>query len=220
MRNVKKTKAAQTRALKAVSPKKSFSKPNSTSKKINAAKISAPAEIIAPEPCPPKELALHVKDYIGEIGGPDALRVAECIGDGATDEHIEQSTQLKLAEVRSLLNHLHSYGIVEYNRDKNMANGWFTYTWHINHERATQNYLQNKRKEHAELVKRKMNGDAAMLYKCKKGCVQMGFESAMENRFKCPSCNSNLKYVDATDALKKNEAKMRQIEQMFGRPLP
>ncbi len=186
----------------------------------NAIALSlAPVALAQPQAVAPSEpLSTHVKDYIAEIGGLEALKIAENIGDGATDESIEQKTQFKLAEVRSILNHLHSYGVVEYNRDKNMTNGWFTYTWRINHDRAKRNYLQIKKREHAELLRRKTSGDLAALYKCRKGCVQLAFEDAMENRFRCPSCNSNLKFTDAADALKKNEAKIKQIEQLLGRP--
>ncbi len=194
--------------------------------KTPRAKLSAKALAISLAPiataqpqaiAPPEPLSSHVKDYIAEIGGPEALAIAEQIGDGATDESIEQKTQYKLAEVRSILNHLHSYGVVEYNRDKNMTNGWFTYTWRVNHDRAKRNYLQIKKREHAELLRRKTNGDLAALYNCRKGCVQLTFEDAMENRFRCPSCNSNLKFTDAADALKKNEAKIKQIEQLLGK---
>ena len=89
-----------------------------------------------------RQLQSFVEESIGENG----LMVFKSVGDGATDELIENKTSLKLAEIRSLLNHLHSYGFVEYTREKNMQNGWFTYTWRLNSDRAMQNFLQIKKR--------------------------------------------------------------------------
>jgi transcription factor E len=215
---------ANARKMKAAPTAKKMPKLPSTTKLGAKWKAKTPALAVAAiKPESPasaaykQSLSLLVKNYIGEIGGPDALKIAECIGEGATDESIEQGSQLKLAEVRSILNHLHSYGVVEYNRDKNMTNGWFTYTWRINHDRAMQNCLQTKRREYAELLRQKTSGDGAQTYLCRKGCVKLGFDEAMENRFRCPACKANLKFADASDSLKKTEQKIRQIEQLMGK---
>jgi len=71
----------------------------------------------------------YLRHFISEVAGEQGVAIANSIGDGATDEKIEQKTNIRIAEVRSILNHLHSFGIVEYLREKNLFNGWFTYTW-------------------------------------------------------------------------------------------
>ncbi len=210
------------KAKAAKMPAASKAKISTKAKASKAVAVKQPPEIQAAQaPKEPVPLSENVKGFISEIAGPSALKIAESIGDGATDEFIEEKTSLKLAEVRSILNHLHSYGVVEYNRDKNMQNGWFTYTWRVNRDRAIQNYLQMKRKEHTELTRRIASGEGTTVYKCKKGCMELEFAVAMENMFRCPSCKSNMKFVDAQETLKRTEAKIKQIETLIGRnPTP
>ena len=151
----------------------------------------------APPTPPTPEVLSHVHAFVSDVAGRDGLRVVKAIGDeGTTDEVIEKRTKLKIAQVRSLLNHLHSYGIVEYGREKNLQSGWFTYTWRVNANRAFSNFLINKRREYEELRKQHASMDAVQIYRCKKDCDGLPFERALELSFKCPSCRQALSAVD------------------------
>ena len=150
----------------------------------------------------------QLQSFVAESIGDNGLLVFNSVGDGATDEIIETKTSLKLSEIRSLLNHLHSYGFVEYTREKNMQNGWFTYTWKLNMDRAMQNFIMLKRKEYERLKTTLSREEAMVFYKCRKGCSHIEFELAMEQRFKCVDCKCELKPAD-------NAAEMRKIEQQY-----
>lgn len=157
--------------------------------------------------------------YVSEIAGDSAVKIVRSIGDGATDEKIEQATKLKIAEIRSLLNVLHNHGIVEYTREKNMSSGWFTYTWKVNMNRAMINFLTSKRKE-CEEIRSKLwqnnGGDSALIYKCPKGCTQrMFFEDAAEHDFACPHCATKLKFSDGSKELRELEHKLTAIESIL-----
>ena len=156
-----------------------------------------------------------LNDFVEESIGEKGLQVLQSVGEGATDEVIEQSTSLKIAEIRSILNHLHSYGFVEYTREKNMQNGWFTYTWKVNADRAMQNFLMLKRKEYDRLRSAVSSEEGASIYSCRKGCTRLEFERAFENKFKCGACKCDLRFVDNRQELKKVELKISALESLL-----
>lgn len=160
-----------------------------------------------------RQLQQFVEDSIGENG----LLVFNSVGDGATDELIENKTRLKLAEIRSILNHLHSYGFVEYTREKNMQNGWFTYTWRLNADRAMQNFLLIKKREYERLRAQLSSEEGLVFYKCRKGCSRLSFEYAFEQKFKCTDCRSELKSVDNMSEMKRIEQQLCAVEKLLER---
>lgn len=152
-----------------------------------------------------------VQGVAGESGG----KILQNMGDGATDEFIADKSGLKLAQVRSLLNHLHSYGIVEYTREKNIQTGWFTYTWRKNLGRFFQNFLTMKKKEYEGLRDQLSKAEGAQFYKCKKACVRMPFDRAMEIKFKCPGCRQVLNFVRSEDELAQLEHHIGALENVL-----
>lgn len=161
----------------------------------------------------------QLSKFVSNVSGLKGVKVVKAIGEGATDEKIEKSTKLKVSEVRSILNQLHNYGIVEYTREKNMSNGWFTYTWKLNMERAMQNYHNMKRREYEQLRELMNSGEGAMVYKCKKGCASVQFDDALECKFRCPDCNGMLKNASNREEIKKIEQKIGVIEKILGNQL-
>lgn len=157
----------------------------------------------------------YLHEFVLESIGNKGVDILLSMGEGATDEIIEQKTKLKIAEIRSILNHLHSYGFVEYTREKNMQNGWFTYTWKMNTDRALTNFLMIKKKEADRLKSSITSEEGAVFYKCKKGCQKCSFDYALESRFKCPTCNTDLKFLDNQDELKRAEIRIKAIEKIL-----
>ncbi len=158
--------------------------------------------------------------FVKEIAGPNGLKIVKNIAtDGATDEKIEQASGLGLAMVRSLLNQLNYYGIVEYTREKNMQSGWFTYTWKVNKSRALHNFLTKKKTEY-EALRKELNpqGDGATMYVCPKGCNRYLFEKAVDLGFACEKCRGKLKNIDAKDELDQLEQKITAIQSLVETP--
>ncbi|MBI5228693.1 hypothetical protein HY991_01180 [Candidatus Micrarchaeota archaeon] len=158
---------------------------------------------------------IFLESYIDEIAGKRGVKIVECIGDGATDERIEQKTSIKIAEIRSILNHLHSYGIVDYVREKNLSSGWFTYTWRLCLDRALQNLLLVKKREYERLKNKLDFGVGYNIYCCKKGCMEIEFDAAMENRFRCMKCGGVLTQIDRQVEMKELEEKINIIEKII-----
>ncbi len=157
--------------------------------------------------------------FVKEVAGEPGLKVVKGLGDGGTDEKIEQATGLKLANVRSLLNQLNYHGIVEYTREKNMQSGWFTYTWKVNKSRAMQNFLIKKKVEYADLRKQfNAQGEGAVIYHCPKGCGRVAFDKAMDNQFACGTCSGKLKFVEGSKELKELETRISALETLLDKP--
>ena len=171
-----------------------------------------------PKRVQPSSTVRQLYPFITELAGSKGLKIARQIGEGATDEHIEKKTKIKMSEIRATLNILHNCGIVEYTREKNMKTGWFTYTWKINPERAMRNFLAIKQKEYTGLHKQMSSEDGAMFYKCKKGCARLAFDVAMENKFKCPKCSSKLHFANNAEEIKGLEKKIKTLQQIVGMP--
>src|SRR3989338_10136364 len=129
----------------------------------------------------------RITPFVKNVAGLKGLKVVTSIGDGATDEQIEGKTNFKMAEIRALLNQLHEHGIVEYNREKNLQTGWFTYTWRVNTDRAFKNFITMKKSEYRELKGRIATQENTVFYSCTKECRRLPFDAAMESEFKCRS---------------------------------
>ncbi len=136
-------------------------------------------------------------------------------GEGATDEKIERETKIKMAEIRSLLNVLHKYGLVEYQREKNLNSGWFTYTWRCDAGRAFQNFIAAKQREYEELARKTSEAEKTMYYKCRRGCILLPFDVAMEKQFRCPKCESKMNFYDNRRELKKIDARIKTIKKIL-----
>ncbi|HEV8289353.1 MAG TPA: hypothetical protein VGQ00_00150, partial [Candidatus Norongarragalinales archaeon] len=204
-----KTKA---RPVKESKKKQKLEAKASKSKKKLEAKAALQPEPIRIDPQQLRQLAA----FASEVAGRDGARIVNTIGEtGVTDEIIEKGTSLKIAEVRSILNHLHSFGIVEYTREKNMQNGWFTYTWKLNASRALANFLMLKKREYEALKNKQSMEQGVVFYKCNKGCSKMPLDSAWDNEFKCPKCESRLADCDPKQEIEEAENRIAAIEKIL-----
>ncbi len=157
--------------------------------------------------------------FVSEIAGRRGAKIVDCIGDGATDESIEKKTGMKLSEIRSTLNNLHSYGVVEYLREKNLDSGWFIYTWKLNHSRAMKNFLSMKQREYVGL-KQKLSRESTISFSCKLSCLDLDFDAAMDLQFKCPKCKKQLVEADPKKHLDELEGKISAIQSMLENSQP
>ncbi len=159
----------------------------------------------------------EINRFAREIAGEEGLKIITCIDcNGTTDDQIEKTTSMKIAEIRSVLNHLHSYGLVEYAREKNLQTGWFTYTWKLNMDRALQNFISMTKREYERLHTKLAVGDGAQVYECGKGCSgeKIDFDKALEVTFKCPGCNTKLAVANYDVELKRLEEKIKLLTEI------
>ncbi len=156
----------------------------------------------------------HIIPFVEEIIGAKGVKIVKNIGKrGATDSIIAKRTSLNISEIRAILNHLHSFGVTDYSKEKNMETGWYTYTWRVNPERALRNFLVFKKKQYNELKRKIEAAENTVIYKCRKGCGTYTFEEAVENDFLCPVCNTELKEAknEEIQNMKRESRKIREL---------
>lgn len=205
--------------LKALKSKKGKNKQSGKSKKISSElqlKTSkAPSALTPVDSKFQEQKTKQLLVLVREIAGENGAKIMQSIGaEAVTDDKIEKGSGLKIAEIRSVLNHLHSYGLVEYSKEKNMQTGWFTYTWRVNSNRALTNFLSMKQNEYSQLKSKLQAQDGAQIYACGSGCVKMQFDQAFETQFKCPECAKKLNFVDYQEELKALETKIQTLNQL------
>lgn len=154
-------------------------------------------------------------EHVAQVAAPQGLNVLQSIGDGATDENIEEKTKYKMANIRALLNVLHKHGFISYTREKNLANGWFTYTWKFDADRAMRNFFAAKKRELETLHAKRRAEEETMVYKCRRGCVRLPFDAATEAAFRCPKCASKLAWFDNARELREIETRISTIEKIL-----
>ncbi len=164
------------------------------------------------------KLSFYLNSYIKELYGNSGLKILSAMEqngeNSTTDEALEKKTKLKISEIRSSLNHLLSYGIVSYNREKDEKTGWYTYMWKLNPSKAAYNIL-NKKKSGLETLRNKLTQDGAVFYSCDKNCDYLEFEEALNNSFKCPTCERKLKYVEPSPKIKQLNKKIEYLDKLY-----
>ena len=163
------------------------------------------------EEAPKKKYPLgHLYSFVRSVAGMDGLKVVKSMGDGATDEFIGEQTELKVSEIRHLLNQLHCHGIVEYSREKNMTTGWFTYTWKFNMDRTMKNLLIVKAKKKEGLLNTLSEEKTTQFYSCRDACTRLCFDDAVDLKFRC-ECGKKLYYQDNAERIREMEEELNSI---------
>jgi len=139
-------------------------------------------------------------DYIIKNVGRKAIDVLSTLNEPLSDEELANKLDIKINEVRRILNTLNTYGITKYDTFKD-KNGWLTFKWYIN----TDNMDKVKRNisESNKLAKYKLPDDCNDFFICdtcfEKDKVIFPFDTAVEMKFKC-DCGGNLVRISKEDA--------------------
>ncbi len=126
-----------------------------------------------------------------EVGGENAIAVLRSFKGKHSDEDFVKKLKIKISDVRSTLNRLHSEGLVVYERKKDSETGWYSYTWQINLEKIKRWAEEIKKEEREE----EEGQDQYYCPVCGISSI-VSFERAMENGFKCMGCENYLEYLD------------------------
>jgi transcription initiation factor TFIIE subunit alpha len=160
-----------------------------------------------------------VKNFLHDVGGEMAYQVVqihEKRGRSVTDEELAKKINVKVTEIRAVLNRLHFRGIAQYQKTKDKNSGWYSYTWDINQKRIAE-LLLDKEKEKVEKMESKMKFEENYtFFSCKKNCEFFPFEVATEYQFRCPGCGKNMEVYDnkkeALDLKKRLENLREELE--------
>jgi len=156
-----------------------------------------------------------VKDFLDTVGGKEAInlvKICERKRKDFTDEDVSKQMNLKVTEVRAILNSLHYRGIACYQKSRNQQTGWYNYTWAIKKERIAE-LINTKQREILDRLGEKKRLEADYnLFDCKNCNERLPFEIAIEYNFVCPVCGGVLDSANDPNQKKQIEQKIRKIE--------
>ena len=165
---------------------------------------------------PSRDLTKYVlvRGFLNSVGGEHAAGLVKlcCSKKWVSDEYLAKKLKLRVTEIRAILNRLHYRGIVEYNKDKNMKTGWYSYTWEVKPKRIIELITEQEEEELEKLnhkVEFEKNYD---FFSCAKSCENLTFEVAAEYQFKCPECGQAMARTDNKKRLKVMQGKIGLVK--------
>ncbi len=158
----------------------------------------------------------QVRKFLEGIIGANAVNVVRACDfkKGVTDEVIVQKTELKLSSVRNLLNQLHGYGLIRYEREKDANTNWYTYTWFAKMDKIG-DVVRSKWQGRLTDLEQEFDFESNhVFYKCTQGCQKLAFELAAEYDFKCPDCGNELENIDNKERIQELMGEMKDLNDL------
>ncbi len=155
-----------------------------------------------------------LESVVREIGGDDAVKVAGLLDpkEETTDEAIAAGAEMKLNAVRKVLYRLYDARLAEFRRIRDKSTGWFIYFWRLKPQRVEELVINRKKTVYVKLKARLDYEQKFHFFKCEQNyCPRYTFDEAMENNFKCPECNGELRAFDNSDIIKKLSKKVKEL---------
>jgi len=155
-----------------------------------------------------------VKEVISESLSQDHMKVIQTLEKPRHDDEIAEDLDVKATIIRTLLNDLHANNMVEYERTKNKATGWYTYLWNKRDDKVDE-YIRSYLAEKLENLESKLEAEEGIIFECK--CGKSPFEIAMENEFICPDCDDKYAQSDNTELKEKMQSEINEIREILVR---
>ena len=167
-----------------------------------------------------------VKEFLDTVGGEYAIKlvkVCERKRKEFTDETVSKQMNMKVTEIRAILNRLHYRGIACYQKSRNQKTGWYNYTWTIKKNRIAE-LINEQQTETLFKLEEKRNLEADYnLFDCNNCNERLPFEVAAEYSFICPACggvmdsaNNPHRKRQIGSQIKKIEKELKTLGQIIG----
>lgn len=156
-----------------------------------------------------------VKDFLETVGGPEAIKLTKLCEHKrkkVTDEELSKKMNMKVTEVRTILNRLHYRGIACYEKSRNPKTGWYNYTWEIRKDKIAAMIIEQQEEVLDKLTqKRDLEADYD-LFDCSVCDERAPFELAVEHNFSCPVCGGIMNSANDPNRIKEIDKRIKQIE--------
>ncbi len=156
-----------------------------------------------------------LESVVREIGGDEAVKVAALLDptEETTDEAIAAGAEMKLNAVRKVLYRLYDARLAEFRRIRDKSTGWFIYFWRLKPNRVEELVISRKKTVYRKLKARLDYEEKYHFFKCDQDyCPRYTFDEAMENNFRCPECNGELRAFNNSDIIKKLSVKVKELQ--------
>jgi transcription initiation factor TFIIE subunit alpha len=154
-----------------------------------------------------------VKDVIGELVGEKGIEVSNCIcNEAMAEEDIAKKFKEEVKHTRNTLYELQKHNLVQFQRKRNDANGWYTYFWSLNKKRVHElhqkiNEAKIEKLEYMLTVEEKSN-----FFSCRNECIKVDFDGVFNLNFCCPECGLHLEQYDNKKRVKQIKDKIKDIK--------
>lgn len=133
--------------------------------------------------------------------GRHAIDIIKSLNLPKTDDKLAGDLDIKVNEVRRVLNVMDGYGITRYDTHKN-TKGWLTFSWYVDTSKL--NELNEKLAAQGTENDFKLQNDCNDFFFCEKcyGAQKtiLPFDTALEHSFKC-DCGTSLKRLSKEEAV-------------------
>jgi transcription initiation factor TFIIE subunit alpha len=154
-----------------------------------------------------------VAEAFGNEEAVQIIRVLQEVGE-TTDDVIATKTEIRLNLVRKVLYKLHDHSLVALRRSRDPQTGWFIFHWRLQLDQLEGYILNQKRRVLQKLESRLDYEQNHTFYSCGTlGCKKLPFDEAMEQVFRCSTCNKQLMHFvnkDLVNALSKKVEQLRK----------
>jgi len=135
-------------------------------------------------------------EFIVKNVGRRATEVLTRLDTPKTDEALAIDLNIKINEIRRMLNVLGTYGIAKYYTNKD-EKGWLTFKWYLDVEKVLElNKSIENGKDKSKYTLPDNCNDFFYCNRCyKEQKVIMPFDAAFENQFKCGTCGGKLRQM-------------------------
>ncbi len=140
-----------------------------------------------------------------QIGGELAVQIVEFLlenGENTSEFLIAEKLEIPINAVRKTLYMLQDVNLVNSMRKKDKKKGWYIYYWTFDEIQARTLVVKMKEERINNLKKRLDIEQNSNYYTCKKQCLRLTLERALENNFTCIECEKVLQEVDNSKKVK------------------
>lgn len=158
------------------------------------------------------------RTFLNKVGGEFSVELAKICDRKAkskrpvTDETIgKELRELKITEIRTILNRLHYRGIAQYQKTRDAKTGWYNYSWAISKQRILELILAEQGDGIGRLERKIEFEKNYAFFSCGVSCDSIPFEVAAEYNFKCPNCGRVMNAVDNKRVIGELRRKIRMM---------
>jgi len=159
-----------------------------------------------------------------QVGGELAAGIVQFLidnGENISEFLISEKLDVEINQIRKALYILQENNLVNSMRKKDKKKGWYIYYWTFDPIQAETMVVKMKRERIKSLKKRLENETITNFYACKRSCIRMTYERALDHNYICPECGKIMEEVDNSkkvSLIKKELALLETPEEIMEEP--
>ena len=150
-----------------------------------------------------------------QVGGEVAVLIVRHLkenGENISEFLIAEDLDIGINIIRKTLYQLQENNLVTSMRKKDKKKGWYIYYWTFNDIQA-ETLVKRMKQERIKNLKNRLEKESlTTYYSCKKTCLRMPFERALENNYTCPECGKVMEIVDNSRKIKAIQEELAILE--------